>query len=422
MAENVLIRIAVIGGGVAGATVANALFQLGNMDVFMYESASEFSERGAAVGLAGQAQLALQQAIPLAQELLRKAGAVPMNSSHLLLGSGPAAGTVIVDLEDDGSCEVIVHRASLLRELLAPFPQERLHASKKLIDITVMEDESLEIRFEDGTSDRFDAVVGADGIFSSVRNHVLGDAAAEHVPTPAGFWDCRVLVPFDKASSTLGKKHFEVDRQYGWIGDGAFIMHDILENRTTIQCIISGVEKDPPKNRKRPLTREFLTDILGTWLDGPIAKGAIDLVLDQPDPQGYSQWEHKSTPTYANGRVCIVGDAAHATSPWQGAGAGQAFEDAVVLGTLLGKITRPQDIGAAFKAFDTVRRPRCQRIIDSSRDTGEVLCGVKKAVALDPGKLLGALVDRWTFILTFDLEEHKREALEKMEEFKMSLE
>ncbi|KAK3380563.1 hypothetical protein B0T24DRAFT_522254, partial [Lasiosphaeria ovina] len=72
------------------------------------------------------------------------------------------------------------------------------------------------------------------------------------------------------------------------------------------------------------------------------------------NPQGYSQWEHKSTPKYARGRVYIVGDAAHATTPGQGAGVGQAFEDAAVLGALFGSVARPEDIDAAFKAFDAV--------------------------------------------------------------------
>lgn len=97
-----------------------------------------------------------------------------------------------------------------------------------------------QVRFEDGTVERFDAVIGADGIFSLVRSFVLSDAAAaaaaaEHGPSLAGFWDCRVLVPFDKAKATLGEQYFDVHRQYGWVGDGAFIMHDILDAGTTVQ-------------------------------------------------------------------------------------------------------------------------------------------------------------------------------------------
>lgn len=86
-------------------------------------------------------------------------------------------------------------------------------------------------------------------------------------------------MPFEKAKATLGEDYFDVDRKYSWAGDGAFIMHDVLENRTMVQCIIAAVEKDPPKDRKRVLTREVLMNTLSSWLDGPIAKGMIDVSL-----------------------------------------------------------------------------------------------------------------------------------------------
>ncbi|KAK0716926.1 hypothetical protein B0T26DRAFT_645322 [Lasiosphaeria miniovina] len=421
-------RIAIIGGGLAGATLANALFRIPYLDAHVYESSATFSERGAAVGLSANAQQALEMIIvPSSKELLERAGAVPMNSSRAVLGSGPEAGTIIIDLAGHGDPGVVVHRAALLRELLAPLPPDLLHANKKLNSLVQEEDGLYQVRFEDGTVERFDAVIGADGIFGSVRSFVLGDAAAaaaaEHGPSPAGFWDCRVLVPFDKAKATLGEQYFDVHRQYGWVGDGAFIMHDILDAGTTVQCVVSAVEKDAPRDRKRPLTLESLTKSLRTWLDGPIAKGVIDvsfsLVLDQADPQGYSQWEHKSTPTYANGRVCIIGDAAHATSPWQGAGAGQAFEDALILGFLLGNdhVKRRADIEAAFKAFDVVRRPRCQQVIDSSRGTGAIMCGQNPDVGLDPARVRAAFAGRWSFIFSLDLDEYRQDALKKMREF-----
>lgn len=113
-----------------------------------------------------------------------------------------------------------------------------------------------------------------------------------------------------------------------------------------------------------------------------------------------------------------MGDAAHATTPWQGAGAGQAFEDAAVLGALLGSTTSAEGIEAAFKAYDIVRRPRCQRVIDSSRGTGEIACGQNKDIGLDPDKLRNALATRWAFIFAMDLETHKQEALEKMRQIR----
>lgn len=173
----------------------------------------------------------------------------------------------------------VVHRASLLRELLAPLPTSRLHANKALSEIhpAPNAEDGVKATFRDEQEDTFDAVIGADGIFGAVRRHVLQGAADDEGASPAGFWDCRNLVPFEKARDTLGAEFFEEDRQYGWAGNGAFIMHDVLENRTQVQCVVSAVEKDYPKDRKRALTREFLEETLSDWLDGPIGKGMIEV-------------------------------------------------------------------------------------------------------------------------------------------------
>lgn len=189
-------------------------------------------------------------------------------------GSGPEAGTVVFDLAGAGDPGVVVHRASLLRELLAPLPKEILQASKRLTTIRYVGDE-VELSFQDGSVELFDAVIGADGIFGQVRKHVVGDDK-EYEASPAGFWDCRILVPFEKARDRIGSAFFEVDRQYGWIGDNAFIMHDVLENRTMVQVVVSAVEKDHPADRKRALTRELLTETLSNWLEGPVGRNVID--------------------------------------------------------------------------------------------------------------------------------------------------
>ncbi|CAH0044706.1 unnamed protein product [Clonostachys solani] len=409
------IRIGIIGGGLAGASIANSLSRLPHIAIDVFEAAPEFSERGAAVGLSPNSQLALQELLEDSREALKKAKSVPIASTRLMVGSGPNAGNLLMDLGDAAKedPELIVHRASLLRELLAPLPESILHPNKKMTSI-VSTDTGVKVFFADGTEYEFDAVIGADGVFSIVRDYVLSDKSKQYSASPAGFWDCRVLVPFEKAKKALGEDLFKLDRQYGWLGEGAFIMHDVLENGTLVQCVISGVEDEPPSDRKHTLTRDFLNKALANWLSGPIASGVIDLVMEQDDPRGYSQWEHKATPTYARGRVCIMGDAAHASTPWQGAGSGQAFEDGMILSALLSHISSPGDIEAVFKVYDAIRRPRGQRVIDSSRGTGEIMCG-KSDAGLDPGKIMQALAPRWGF-LELDFKSYVQEAVHKLDE------
>ena len=79
------LRVAICGGGLAGAAIANALIHHPHLEVHIYESSSTFSERGAAVGLAINAQKALDVIIPSGKDLLSRAGAVSMNSTRIVV-------------------------------------------------------------------------------------------------------------------------------------------------------------------------------------------------------------------------------------------------------------------------------------------------------------------------------------------------
>lgn len=187
---------------------------------------------------------------------------------------------MIFDLGATGS-GVVVHRAALLRELLHPLPTSVLHASKKLEAIEESEKE-LKLYFQDGTFAYADALVGADGIFGTVRQYILGEDLSAK-PVALGWWGCRRLVPIEQAREKLGPEFLEVPRQYGWIGDRGFMMHDILDSGKTVQCVAAGVEnkekleKETFAERKLVLTRDGLESSFKTWLDGPIAQPMIDV-------------------------------------------------------------------------------------------------------------------------------------------------
>lgn len=85
----------------------------------------------------------------------------------------------------------------------------------------------------------------------------------------------------------------------------------------------------------------------------------------------FDTYDHPA-PTYYKGRVCVMGDAAHASTPHQGSGAGMAIEDAYVLSSLIGASDGPIGIEKAFKAYDAVRRERTQRLVSTSREMGHI--------------------------------------------------
>jgi len=159
-------------------------------------------------------------------------------------------------------------------------PESCPRASKKLDDIVpidAVEGGGIELRFQDGSVERADALIGADGIFGFVRKYVLGanDTATE--PVYAGWWDFRNLVPMEKAKEKLGERYFVENRQYGGVGDGGFIMHDVLDSGKTVQCVGACREDGTLNERKMELDRDKLEKLFATRLDGPIAKGMIDV-------------------------------------------------------------------------------------------------------------------------------------------------
>ena len=78
-----------------------------------------------------------------------------------------------------------------------------------------------------------------------------------------------------------------------------------------------------------------------------------------------------------------MGDAAHATTPWQGYGAAQAIENALILQSLFKSVSSTSNISEAFKAYDTIRRPRALMIIESSKEKGLMFTGQVELTGLD---------------------------------------
>lgn len=139
------------------------------------------------------------------------------------------------------------------------------------------------------------------------------------------------------------------------------------------------------------------------------------LLCGEPAQQARYLWEHPPARTYASGPVAVMGNAAHATTPWQGSGAGMAIEDSLVLSTLLGRAETPAQAVLALKAYERVRWQRTQRVVESSRGTGMMRTGLDAGVGLDLLKFRERLLPRWDFIIDFDNEQHCADALAVME-------
>lgn len=133
------------------------------------------------------------------------------------------------------------------------------------------------------------------------------------------------------------------------------------------------------------------------------------------NPDVWALFDHPPAPTYYKKRFAILGDAAHASTPHQGAGAGQAVEDAFILSRLMGKISSADGIEKAFKAYDAIRRPRSQKVVTTSREAAALYEFEDDSLGSDLEKIKARLATRNNWIWDEDLEEQLKEAMALMD-------
>lgn len=162
-----------------------------------------------------------------------------------------------------------------------------------------------------------------------------------------------------------------------------------------------------------PASFDQLDRLFTGW--GPRARDLVAL-LKVPNLAIWALRDDLPAATYTLGHVAMMGDAAHASTPFQGQGAGQALEDALVLETVLGRVHDPKHIPNAFAAFDQVRKARSQRVVKTSRDSGALIGMFAEGVGSDLQKFKENIVTRMNWIWNRDLEKQNGEALALFEE------
>ncbi len=229
----------------AGATLFRALVKYEHLDVHIFESAEVFQEAGAAIGVARNALEALELIGPSIPQCLERAGAVPQKGARFMLAQGESRGNMIDKFEGivrGKHVTGIVHRAAFLRELLADVPQDRMHASKRLetVDRNSNSNNYLTLHFTDGSIHECDVLIGADGIHRTVRKLVLGENDPAASPSNSGWWTVMSLEPYADARASIGDVpvHIEDAREYLWVGDGTYILHNLLDHGTLVQFVL----------------------------------------------------------------------------------------------------------------------------------------------------------------------------------------
>ncbi|KAI1320137.1 salicylate hydroxylase [Xylariaceae sp. FL0255] len=351
---------------------------------------------GAAVGITRNALAALDAIGPAALQCVERAGAVPMGGLRWMLAQGEGKGSILGDLEDDPTKgerrTCIVHRAAFIGALLADVPPDRMHTSKKLNKVDNNPDGSLVLQFADGQSHECDILIGADGI------HSYSDPAAS--PRNTGFWCVMALKPYAESQASLGDQFVNINdpREYDWLGDGSYMMHNLWEQGQLVQFIIASYEKDAEQSKewRRMVTADEIKSLFKDW-PPHLYKAATELLCDTPEQPAMYLWEHPPAHTYASG-------------------GGMSIEDSLILWKLLGRAKTPFEAQVALQVYDEVRRPRTQRIVESSRGTGLMVTGIHEETKLHVEKLKEKLPPRWDFINNLDVNQNVSTAVEMMDE------
>ncbi|KAK3055863.1 hypothetical protein LTR09_003097 [Extremus antarcticus] len=363
--------IACVGGGIGGLCTAIGLLHQG-VPVEIYEAAPAFAEIGAGVSLGPNAARAMQMIDPAIHEgLLRCAtgNAWPAQQNSWFTfrkGEDKDAkfGAKICDLWCETG-QTSVHRASFLDELVALVPKEVAHFGKKLEDIEDKGDHVI-LHFADGTTAKHSAVIGCDGVKSRTREIVLGKHHPATKPTFSGKYAYRGLIPMEKAADLMGDELARNSQMF--LGHGGHILTFPIEQGKTMNVVAFGTKQDGKWDDPewvKPMNREAMFEDFKGWTE---AAQKVLSMMEKPDI--WALFDSQPAPTYVNGRVCMLGDAAHASTPHNGAGAGQAIEDALCMSRVMRHVYEAADIPRAFAVFDKVRRPRSQRQVKAARESG----------------------------------------------------
>lgn len=265
------IRIAISGGGLAGASLFHALLPFTHLDVHSFESAAAYKEAGMAIGVARNALAALELIGQTATQCLERAGAIPMRGVRFILAQGAEAGSMIDETNERQRTTSIVHRAAFLRELLHGIPPERMHASKKLHNFDHNSDGSLTLHFADGTTHDCDILIGADGIRSTVRKFILGEDDPAGFPRNTGAWCIMTLKPYAEAQASIGKGPVSIEdaREYMWTGNGTYLLHNVLnqDQGQVVQLVIASYEKEAESSDKwhRTVSADEIKRLYREW-------------------------------------------------------------------------------------------------------------------------------------------------------------
>lgn len=407
------IEIAIAGGGIAGLALAASLAKKPHLRVHVYEAVAQYSDVGAGLALHLNAIKAMACLGPEVTEAYFNK-AVPIGGrnqvmvTQVILAQGPYTGQLVAEL-GKAKGRMTVSRADLLDGFRALIPSSHISFGKRLVSITEQSatgGHRVRLDFEDGTTTEVDCLLGADGVHSITRAHLLGaDHPATGPKNHDGWQIYRTMVTTEEARKQINPK---------WttsvpilIGPKGHINCIPLNKCTRLSAgvAVRGVQSTP--NGQVPLLDPTL------YADYSEEAQQIIRMVAKDTSASWAASDHDHAPFYARNNVAMFGDAAHTSLPFAGNGAAQALEDAAVLNCLFDHVNKSEDIAPALRAFCETRRPRSQAVVDLARKFGRIYAFAEDGMHEDPARMMAFFAQMAAFTNDFDIKRQNDKALER---------
>jgi 6-hydroxynicotinate 3-monooxygenase len=346
------LSIAIVGAGMGGLAAAAALRRVG-IDVTVYEQAAQFARIGAGIQIGCNAMKVLRE-LGL-ESRLRGQSFYPRSWNNRDWRTGAVKFDMIFGETAEqkfGAPYLLAHRGDLHAALASAVPDECIKLNHKLVGVEQTAGD-VRLDFSNGASAVADAVVGADGVHSVVRELLFGTSPVNFTGRIA----YRTTYP---AALLQGQK---IDDCTKWWGeDRHIVIYYVKPDRSEIYLVTSQPEP------------EFRTESWSAKGDVKELRAAfagfdrqVETVLAAcPDVHKWAIVDRNSLAHWADGNVTLLGDACHPMTPYMAQGAAMAIEDAAVLSRCLEAVER-DGVANAFRRFQASRKDRTERVQQTSR-------------------------------------------------------